>query len=334
MRVNELLPLILGDADEIVDVSPEPADLRQLLRVPERIRYNRSAFDEAASLNLGPGTLVVGLFGPTPPAQSDPDALGPVLRTMQPGARALLLIGWPIPDLPANRLLGPLVEGNCQIVDVVPLDRAHVLGAHCALMVECVDKLAPTRLYLIDIPRQPASDARAGTEPTGELRTMLRAVNEYVLGDFVSRPLRQRLQVLEAVEAERLGQIKELKHSLARTEARLASIEQSTTYQVGRALVDGIRHPARAVVSVPRDLTRVWRNRKAQPAANAASGSAPSTTRQDPPPASSPPASSPPTPTPAPPTPSPRVATATGPDAGTGEDVPSSAGGPVGTTAA
>ena len=55
---------------------------------------------------------------------------------------------------------------------------------------------------------------------------------------------------------------------------RLRELESSVPFEVGQAVVDGARHPARAAVSVPRELIRVWRKRKSR---LAPSGSAPAT---------------------------------------------------------
>jgi hypothetical protein len=298
MRMHEVLPSYLGDAVEIVDLSEPEIDLDHHLRVSERMRYGKYGLDEAAKLHLGPATVVLSLLGPNPPAQTDPEALAPVLRRLKPGARAILLIGWPIQELPYHRLLSPLVDGGCQVVDAVPLDRASAVGAHCALIVDRVERLAPLRPYLIDTPPDPTRDVEPDATENDELRTVLRAVNEYLLGSLVARPLRRRLIELENAEAERAAarkrvdeleaaeaqrgqalrrvdelsqlvaardtRLEELEAALARSESRLAMLQSSASYRIGRAVARGIHLPGRVVIGVSSDLARVWRPRPAR----------------------------------------------------------------------
>jgi hypothetical protein len=263
MRMHELLPLYLGGARDVVDLSHEGSELPQHLRLADTLRYGRYDLVDAEKLDLGPDTLLLILLGPSAPAYADPDDLLPVLRRLQPGARAIVLTGWPIEELPYHRLLGPFVDSCCQVVEAVPLERAAIHGGlHCALVVDCVDKLAPLRSYLTDVQTEPSQ----GFETTDTLRTMLRVVNEYVLSDLVARPLRRRLTELENASAERAAAVKrvaELERKLAKAESQLDALRSSATLQVGRAVVQGIRHPVRGFVSVPRDLARVWRGRSA-----------------------------------------------------------------------
>jgi hypothetical protein len=229
MRLHELLPVYLDGALEIIDLSHEEVDLRHHLRVPDSVRYDKYPLAEAEKLDLGPAALALSLLGPNPPAQTDPEALAPVLRRLQPGGRVIALIGWPIPELPYHRLLGPLVDGSCQVIETVPLERASIPSTHAALIVERVDKLAPLRAYLTDIPTEPIPDVGPISQTADELRTMLRVVNEYVLGDLVTRPLRRRLIELENAAAERdaaITRVAELNQLVAEREARLRQLER------------------------------------------------------------------------------------------------------------
>ncbi len=312
--MSELASAFRGNAREIVDLSDAQVNLARSLGLPDGLRHIRSTPDEASQRELGPHTLLIAVVGPTAPAQVDPDALAPVLRRFSPGARAILLMGWPIPELPYHRLLGPLADARCQVTQAVPLDRSRMPVAHCALVVECVDKLAPVGAYLSGIPSGIAGD-EPPVEAADDLRPLLRMVNEYVLAGLVARPLRRRLSELERAEAERAHaiaralqlenavaerddameritrltgemerarrEIDELGGAAADRDAqvrllrnRLRELESSVPFEVGQAVVDGARHPARAVVSVPRELIRVWRKRKSR---LAPSGSAPAT---------------------------------------------------------
>ncbi len=260
MRIQELLPVYLGGASEVIEVGLDGVDLWPHLPVPEgaTVRHRKRGVDDAGNLELGPGTLLVSLLGPSRTAHLDPDALAPVLRRLQPGVRSLLLLGWPIAELPYHRLLGPLVDGGCQVVEALPLDRLAAFGGvHGALVVECVDKLAPLRAYLTDIPTQPGAATGPGPDAVDELRTVLRVANEYVLGDLVARPMRSRLTELTARVAEQDTRIRQL-------ERQLTAIRTSATFQIGNVVVENMRHPVRAVIVLPRDLARMWRVRRSR----------------------------------------------------------------------
>lgn len=69
----------------------------------------------------------------------------------------------------------------------------------------------------------------------------------------------------------------ELRRLLAEREAqlavvrrRLATLKSSTTYQIGQVVVEALRRPARAVVSVPVGIVRLWRSRRTAAPAPAA----------------------------------------------------------------
>ena len=64
---------------------------------------------------------------------------------------------------------------------------------------------------------------------------------------------------LRAEVAAAQAELARVRRRLARSEAQLARMTGSITWQLGRTFVDGARHPARAAVTVPRDLTRLWR---------------------------------------------------------------------------
>lgn len=197
MRPHELLTQCLDGVREVVDLSPAGVDLPAHLQPPADLPWRRLGPGDTRGLDCGPGTLLVGVLGPDPEVHREPTTMEPVLERFREGARAVLLIGWPIDQFPYHRLLGPLTAARCQVRATVPLERATVAGGcSCAVVAECVSRLAPLRPYL-------SGTADAG--PAGELPTVLRAVNEYLLADLVTRPLRRRLRDLEA-EVEELRQ--------------------------------------------------------------------------------------------------------------------------------
>ncbi|MFC6023052.1 hypothetical protein ACFP2T_43740 [Plantactinospora solaniradicis] len=252
MRIHELLHAHLDGVEHVVDVTDERIDLRDALRLPESVRYTRSGLDEVTGSDLGGGTLLLCAPGPTPPAHTDPDALAPLLRELRPGARMIAVLGWRLGELPYHRLLGPLVDGRCQILAAAPVERAPVPGAQSAIAVECVERLAAVPSYLT------APGTATGAGPDGPaadpLPALLRMANEYVFLDLVSRPLRRRMIELERELADRNARIPALERELARSQARVATLESSLSFQVGAVVAKGIRRPVRAVRRMP----RVW----------------------------------------------------------------------------
>ncbi|AEV88625.1 hypothetical protein ACWT_7614 [Actinoplanes sp. SE50] len=122
-----------------------------------------------------PAALTVVFAGPASPF--------PGVPALPPGGRLLLLLGWPIAELPYHLLLDPLVAAGCQVLQAVPVDRAHRHGVHCAVVAARVDRLAPLRSYLDDSP------ITLDGESPG-LPALLRLTGEYTFTDLVSRTQR------------------------------------------------------------------------------------------------------------------------------------------------
>ena len=249
VKISELVPTYLQDARQVVDLTPAASELPEHLSVPDDVSHARPTPAEAEALELDPLALLVGLIGPA----ADASSLTRVLRRPSPGARAILLIGWPIDALPYDVLLGPMLDG-WQIVEAVPLEQPASHGVYCALNLERTDKARSSR-----------SDAapNAGNVAWGELRL----ANEHLLADLVTRWARRRLVQLEPASTEldaALVRVARLERDLAKAEAALANLRASATFQVGDILVSGVRHPGRAIVGVPKDLVRVWRTRSAK----------------------------------------------------------------------
>ena len=266
MLITEL-PALAGDATTIVGVGGDAAV--DLVQAPATMR--RLPYDAADTGTFDDGTLLVAFAGPDAEAHVAPEALAAAVRRLPPGGRVVVLLGWPIEELPYHALLGPLVDAGCQVLQAVPLDKVSRHGAHCAVVAARVNRLAPLRSYLNDSPVE-VSDA----EP--ELRTLLRLAGEYTFGDLVARPLRRRLAELRDRSEAQQQRIRQLEKELEARDAKLAAAQQrlssakeslarlrsSTTFQVGDAMVQGARRPGRAIVAVPVGLVRVWRNRGAE----------------------------------------------------------------------
>lgn len=264
MLIHELLPLV-GAVTTVVEVSPSGEALRELLRAPASAAY-RSYVPDGEKMDAG--TVVVAFVGPKPEAQIDAEAVAPALRELPVGGRALLLLGWPVPELPYHGLLDELVTAGCQVLQVVPLDKVSRHGAHCAVLVARVDRLAPLRPHLADTPVVLDDD-------TPDLRALLRLTGEYTFQELLSRPLRrkladagdraeaqdERIRQLEQEIADRDATIAKAESRLARARNDIAELRASTPFRVGTTVVQGARRPTRAIVSVPVGLVRIWRKR-------------------------------------------------------------------------
>jgi uncharacterized coiled-coil protein SlyX len=267
MLIKEL-PALAGDATTIVWAGGDKADDLLPSLFPGQDDIPRLPYDPDDTGTLDAKTLLIAFAGPDSDAHLSPEALSAALRRLAPDGRVLMLLGWPVEQLPYHVLLGPLVDAGCQVLQAVPVDKAVRHGVHCAVVAARVSRLAPLRTYLDDSPV-----SLTGAEP--DLRTLLRLAGEYTFGDLVARPMRRRLAELDERDAAQKQRIRQLEKDvkardaqltaaqkgLANAQARLARVESSTTYQVGHAMVQGARRPGRAIVSVPVGLVRVWRNR-------------------------------------------------------------------------
>lgn len=263
MLIHELLPLA-GPATEVVEVGD--GTLRDLLRVPDGVTHRRYAADD---VKPDAGSIVVGFVGPKPEVHLDAEALAPAVRELPVGGRVVLLLGWPIDELPYHTVLSLLTDANCQVLQVVPLDKVSRHGAHYALIAGRVDRLAPPRAHLDDAPIE-----LPGDEPG--LRTLLRLTGEYAFESMAVRAARKRLVDLRDKSAAQAQRIKQLEAELSTTQRKAAETERkvrndlarlraSTTYQVGNAMVEGARRPGKAIVTIPAGLVRVWRKRHDDP---------------------------------------------------------------------
>jgi FkbM family methyltransferase len=265
VRLHEIPPLCLDGVDEVIDVSLGQVDLRRHLRIPESVRYVRCAVEDAEKVDPGPGALLLGLVGAVAATHTAPDALAPVLRRMRPGARALLLPAWPVEELPYHQLAGPLADARCQVVEAVLLEETSIREVRCALIVECVDRLAPLRA----LPPEAQPGTGHDEHDRGDLPVLLRFVNGGVLADLVVRQLRLLMtekdlqaRVMRRELRQSDARLRDASKALSKSRERLAGLKASTALRIGQAAVRGARHPVRAIGTVPLDLVRAWRSHR------------------------------------------------------------------------
>jgi FkbM family methyltransferase len=260
MHIQDILPLYLGSAREVVDITPDDGRVDLALGLPEAVSYRRLG-TVAAPPEVGPQTLLVAVVGPRVNA---PDVLAP-LRGLRPGGRGIIFTTWPLSAFPYDRLVGPLAEAGCAVTDARLVEEAaDPVGVHAALVVERVEQAAPHG------------------DPGGGPHDALQLTNRVALAGFVATAMSERVAELESAAArlsglaERVaaldGQLNAARRRQARSDAALRRLESSVTLQLGRIVVQGVRHPVRGVVAVPRDLVRLgrrWRRGPQVPAAAA-----------------------------------------------------------------
>lgn len=259
MLVRELLPQF-PDVARIVDVSPGTVDLRRHLMPPRDMPYTTAVPADAAALTAD--TLLVCLVGPQEGTHTPVADLAPVLGALPVGAPVLILTGWTPETLPAGSLLEPLVEGRCQLTAAVPVERSRRHGLRTALLARRVDTLLPP------------PDTAAGTDA---LAVQLRMADRLVLGELVDVPVHRRAGELQARVAELEAELAAAGETaaglratlarrdreLAKTRGRVRTLETSSSFRLGRTLVDGAKHPGKAVVTVPVNLAKIWRAHRA-----------------------------------------------------------------------
>jgi FkbM family methyltransferase len=265
--LRNLFPLLSG-ISRVVDASPGREDLQRHLMVPADLPFTADLAEATPD-----DTLLLCMLGPQGGTHTPPADLGRTLSAVPAGVTVLIITGWPPESLPADLVLDTLAEGRCQLTDAVPLTATDRYGMHVALLADRVERIRPRRAHLSPVP-----DAGPVTLPDAPLPMLLRLVNQPVLGEMVVNPLRRRSTVLTARVTELTAELAESRKSaaaaeagsrklakdLARAEKRLAAMEASLSFRLGRTLVDGARHPGRGVVDVPRTMASIWRDRRAR----------------------------------------------------------------------
>ncbi|MGE5155957.1 MAG: FkbM family methyltransferase [Betaproteobacteria bacterium] len=144
MRVHETLSRHAAEVTEVVDITDVDLPADQFEGLTRTLRSG----DEIDDVEVGPGAALLALMGPNVSAHTGPEQLVPLLEAVQPGAYALLLLGWVPDELPAQRLLGALDAREAHIVAAIPLATpsdgaaAPVIGVQCALLIS---RTAPSR---------------------------------------------------------------------------------------------------------------------------------------------------------------------------------------------
>jgi hypothetical protein len=304
MRLIDLARPHLDGVHTVVEVVSPDLDLRPFLSELEDVeylRYEPDAWETGDPPEITAGTLVIVSVGPDGSRQLPVSAGTRILEQVGPDGRGLMLFGYPSSELPYHRVLDALTAQRCQVLHAATLDYIHL---RCGIAFARAGHLLPPRDFsghAVTADGAPGTSGEAGEQPgedaadagTGAADPLvaLRIANEYMLADFVSRGLRAHLLDLERVAGaaaserseaagltsrnERLvRELDDARRQLSRADARLAAIERSATWEVGRLLVSAAKNPRRGA-RMPRQLYRLWQQRGASARAGTNGSAAP-----------------------------------------------------------
>ena len=258
MRIVDLLRPYEAELDRIVDETPIGIDVQRHIFMSDEVAYVRS--EPGSSDAVPSGTIVLTMIGPDRKVHGDPTSATSAIGRLETGARAMILFGWQPSELPYPRILDALIEHRCQVIQVAAIDLASI-GA--AAIIERVDDLLPPR----DALGEPIIGAPA--DAAGRLAMELRMANEYVFSEFAGRIMRKLLldptggmdqQRFDAYHLQMDQRLKERDVRIRDLERRIARNESSSSFKLGGTLVRAAKSP-RALVRLPADLYRIWRDR-------------------------------------------------------------------------
>ena len=260
MRLADVLRPNLVGRNRIVDATPTGTDLRPILFLTTPVDYARVNPNQLANDSIGADGLVIASIGPDPGTDGELAGLVACLDSLADDGRLVLLLGWTAVDLPYRRLLPLLDERRCQVRQVMEI------GDETINSVAVIDRVTRLQSILGESGRaliEPAVDDR------GRTAVEIRLANEVAFGAYSERALRLAAAELATplgqarYEADRARLQRRLEASELRAsqlEAKIDDIEQSTSLEVGRRVVDAARSP-KAAVRLPIDLVRAWRRR-------------------------------------------------------------------------
>jgi hypothetical protein len=290
IRLFELVAGHLAGVDTVLDARPEP-ELAPVLPLVARVRHERCPLENIEPATVGRGRLLVA---PTEADRAGED----VVERVGPGGRAVLVVTGPPLELPVPRLLSTVGAAGCQVRQVATLqEHPPAVG----VVVERVDHVLPALGYLAAADASGADVSGAGerehllrlvnefvladyvsrrvrvrvqdleaaeeewrrtAEQLAEARTRMVELDERVAGlESEQTTLRKSLRELTAELAAQRSRADAQGREAEKVAARLAALQASTTWQVGRVVVDVARNPATAL-RLPAELLPLWWRRR------------------------------------------------------------------------
>ena len=269
MRIQDVLDPYIAGTSRVVESHRGSLAIGSYVTLPPGVAYERRAGDgevrgTAEETDTSAGrVLELAIYGPDLSLHGPESDVLDSIRRLELGDRCAILFGYETHALPFHRLLDDLTVAHAQVLQVSALDYEHI---HAAAIITVSDRLVVPH-DLLGEPLTPDLDRDEG-DPV-----FFRIANEFVFTEFVLRNLRAQLYHAEAdtgraaVETDGIDrdlQQARVEADRARAETERAKAEQqrivaSTSYQLGRTLVDTARG-RRPILGLPRTLVRMWRS--------------------------------------------------------------------------
>jgi hypothetical protein len=245
---------------------------------------------------VGGEVLLLTLLGPDEARFGREDDALESLAGLGPGQRAAVVIGYPTPALPVHRLLDALGASGSQLVQLSSLEHQHLhaaamavhLGRDVALprdpfgqpiaattpddsQVELMRRLANEFVLLDFVARNLRAQVFRLGGSSVEGPDALRRRDELERWTEQARAQAEQARVdAEAAKADaQLARAETeavrteadaLRHELVRLHGEIDRVSTSTSFLVGRRIVETARHPT-STPRLPIDLVRLWRRR-------------------------------------------------------------------------
>jgi hypothetical protein len=267
MRISDVLFHSLDGIDRLVDLHEGELDLGPYLNLPEGVEHVLAPGAAVEGTAADERTALLDLYGPDIRRHRPIARLDEVLAAMAPGRRAFLLFGYEPGELPVHRVLDALHTSPCRIDAAVPLSYQHITVALVVERVASADDIAEHNLLLLTEYGARTIRTRVHTLEAELDRARGGAPRSTAVADDTSSADRLRIE-LEALrdEFERVRGERD----------KLRQIEKSTTYQVGRVVIDAFSNPGKRTLRAPANLAKLWRRRgRAPKIADDAAGTAP-----------------------------------------------------------
>jgi hypothetical protein len=248
MRIADVMSSALDGIKYVVDLSEGEIDLHSYLGLPDGVEYVRAAGD---AVHIDEQTLAVDLFGPDPRRHRPLERVAGVLESLDGARRAVLLLGYGDGDLPIHRIVDLLRGAPWRISTAVPLDYRHISTAIVLEPAEGNGNLAEHNLLRLTELGARALRLRLVARE-GELER-LRALLPRDTTDDLTTSLDQPRTEVE--------QLREELDELREDRRMLRELERSTTYQVGRLVVESFAKPGKGTLRAPVTLARMFKQR-------------------------------------------------------------------------
>lgn len=249
LALADVLRPHLVRAERILDLSQGHAELFDPSILPDGIEYERPEADVLEEGAIGTGTLLIATIGRDGSDHAESFDAFAAIRRLAAGGRFAIAVGGPLDREIGRDLVDRLALLECHVLEIDPVSGSELQ----AVILGVRDDHRPT-----------ARDNDAATL-IEERQLDLRVANRLVLGWYLQQLVpsddssaSNDFDALSGTDVRRMSQ------RLSETESRLAAIETSTSYRVGRTIVQAVRRPSNVARLIPR-LADVRPRRSSKP---------------------------------------------------------------------